>query len=202
MHVVFVDAWDSFARSLAGLLEELGARVTFVRCDEVTVAQALAGDAVVLGPGPGRPEDAGVFEDVVRGALAAHRPLLGVCLGHQALGQALGGRVIRVDPVHGRATAVHHDGRGLFAQVPQGAAFTRYHSLAVDPLALPACLRVTARSDDGVIQGLEHTSLPMWGVQFHPESVASGAPGRAVLAAFLRLARATADGAGTAPAPR
>lgn len=206
MRLVFVDAWDSFARTLAGVLVELGADVRFARCDAVEVDEALAHDAVVLGPGPGRPEEAGCFLDVVRAAEVRGVPFLGVCLGHQALGLALGGRVVRVPPVHGRATPIHHDGTGVFGPVAAGAAFTRYHSLAVDPDTLPAALRVTARSDDGVVQGLAHRTRPMWGVQFHPESVASGDPGRALLGAFLTLARdATASRTATGaerPSPR
>lgn len=206
--MVFVDAWDSFARTLCGVLGELGADVAFTRCDATTVDEALGADAVVLGPGPGRPEEAGVYLGVVRGAEARGVPLLGVCLGHQALGLALGGAVVRFPPVHGEVTAIHHDGEGLFAGLPRPVGMTRYHSLVVAREGLPACLRVTATSDDGAIQGLAHATAPLWGVQFHPESVGSGEPGRRLLANFLLSARrwrgagATGGASATAPAPR
>jgi anthranilate synthase/aminodeoxychorismate synthase-like glutamine amidotransferase len=191
VRLVFVDAWDSFAHSLSGLLGELGADVDFVRCDAVTVAYALAADGVVLGPGPGRPEDAGIYIDVVRGAAAARVPLLGVCLGHQALGLAFGARVVRHPPVHGVATPIQHEGTGLFEGLPPSVRMTRYHSLVVERDTLPAALLITASSPDGAVQGLAHRSLPMFGVQFHPESVGSGAPGRQLLANFL--VRVTAE---------
>ena len=189
MHLVLVDAYDSFTHNLAQSFATVGARVSVVRCDAVGPDDLLASDAslVVLGPGPGRPADAGCFLPAVR-ALAGVVPLLGVCLGHQALAEALGGALLVHPPVHGHAPPVHHDGAGVFAGLPRPVAMTRYHSLVVDPARLPAELRITATSDDGAVMGLERVGpgAPAWGVQFHPESVLSGAPG-------LRLLRNALD---------
>jgi len=187
MRLVLVDAYDSFTHNLAQAFSAFGAEVEVVRCDEVSAdsLRCHQPDLVVLGPGPGRPEEAGAFLDIVR-TLAGDLPMLGVCLGHQAIGLAFGGRVIRHRVVHGTATAIHHDSLGLFAGVPAGAHMTRYHSLVVDPDHLPACLAVTAWSEDGAIMALRHRHLPLWGVQFHPESVLSGDPGATVMRNFLR----------------
>jgi anthranilate synthase/aminodeoxychorismate synthase-like glutamine amidotransferase len=161
-----------------------------VRCDEVGPEEVLAmePDRVVLGPGPGRPEEAGCLVPAVR-ALCGRVPLLGVCLGHQAMTVAFGGRLLRHAPIHGHASAIRHDGDGLFAGIPQGATMGRYHSLGVDPATLPDALRVSAWSDDGVVMGLRHRTAPMWGVQFHPESVMSRAWGPRVVEQFVDLER-------------
>ncbi|MEO0606122.1 MAG: aminodeoxychorismate/anthranilate synthase component II [Myxococcota bacterium] len=186
MRLVFVDAYDSFTYNLVHALELGGARVQVVRCDEVHPRSLLAADAVVLGPGPGAPDEAGCFLDAVRD-LVGRVPLLGVCLGHQALAVGLGGSLRRHPPVHGHATPVQHDGTGLFAGLPPDAPMTRYHSLVVDNV--PAELRACAWSDDGAIMGLAHRHHPAWGVQFHPESVLSGQMGLGLLGRFVALAR-------------
>ncbi len=191
MRLLMVDAHDSFTHNLVQAFRALGARVEVVLADRVTARELATrpADAVVFGPGPGRPEDAGCVVDGVR-TLAGRVPVLGVCLGHQAIGLAFGGRVIRHRVVHGHATPIHHDGTGLFQGLPPGVPMTRYHSLVVDPAALPPCLRVTAWSDDGAIQGLAHRRLPVHGVQFHPESVLSGEAGLRLLANFTGMATA------------
>lgn len=187
LKVLFVDAYDSFTHNLVHGLELAGADVTVVHCDTTRVLELQRADAVVLGPGPGRPRDAGCFLDAVR-RLVGQVPLLGVCLGHQALAEALGGSLRVHSPVHGHASPMVHDGSGVFAGLPQRVPMTRYHSLGVD--RVPPELRVCARADDGTIQGLSHRSAPAWGVQFHPESVLSGAHGLQLLGTFVRLAAA------------
>lgn len=185
MRLVLVDAYDSFTHNLAQAFAVLGAEVRVVPCDRVDAVglAALSPDRLVFGPGPGRPEQAGCFLDAIR-TFAGRTPLLGVCLGHQALALAFGGAIRRFPPVHGRATPILHDGTDVFAGLPPGAPMGRYHSLGVDEDALPAALRVTARAPDGAIMGLCHRALPISGVQFHPESVMSGAPGLALLRNF------------------
>lgn len=194
MHVVLVDARDSFAHNLAQALGRLGAEVSVVQCDAIDAPSLLARhpDLVVLGPGPGRPEDAGCYLDAVR-LLVGRLPLLGVCLGHQALAQALGGELLQHAPVHGQAPPVHHDGTGLFEGLPPGVPMTRYNSLVVDPTRLPAALRITAWSDDGAVMALAHREHPAWGVQFHPESVLSGEHGLALLRNALAASAAWAS---------
>jgi anthranilate synthase/aminodeoxychorismate synthase-like glutamine amidotransferase len=192
---VLVDALDSFTHNLAQAFAVAGAEVRVVTADphdagDARVASILAHepDLCVLGPGPGHPAQAATHLAAVR-ALCGRVPLLGVCLGHQALALALGGRIVRHPPVHGRATPVHHDGTGVFSGVAPGAPMGRYHSLGVDAPSLPRELRITGWSDDGVVMGLAHRHAPAWSVQFHPESVLSGAAGMGVLRAFV--ARAT-----------
>jgi len=189
MRLVLVDAYDSFTHNLAQAFEVLGAEVEVVRCDAVDAValRQMSPDLLVFGPGPGRPEDAGCIVNAIR-TLAGETPILGVCLGHQAIGLAFGGGVVRHDVVHGHATEIHHDSAGLFTGVSPGAAMTRYHSLVVDEAKLPDCLRISAWSDDGAIMGLRHRHLPIWGVQFHPESVLSGRAGMALMRNFVRLA--------------
>ncbi|HHO51086.1 MAG TPA: aminodeoxychorismate/anthranilate synthase component II [Deltaproteobacteria bacterium] len=184
MRLVLVDAYDSFTHNLAQALGIAGASVEVVRCDEVVAPQLLDAELVVLSPGPGTPAEAGCFLDAA-GLLTGQVPLLGVCLGHQALAVALGGTLRTPPPVHGHATPIHHDRCGLFAGLPPAVPMTRYHSLGIDQV--PACLAVTAVSDDGAIQGVRHRSAPAWGVQFHPESVLSGAAGQALLERFIEL---------------
>ena len=187
--LVIVDNYDSFTYNLVHYLGELGADCQVFRNDAITVDEMLTlqPDGIVLSPGPGYPDSAGICLDLVKKA-AGSVPLLGVCLGHQAIGQAFGGRIVRASRLmHGKLSAIRHRGGGLFEGLPQRFNATRYHSLAVDPDSLPESLRVTAESDDGVIMGLAHRERPIFGVQFHPESSASE-HGHALLANFLRIA--------------
>lgn len=187
--ILLIDALDSFTYNLVQAFETLGAEVRVIRHDVISLAeaQALQPEAVVLSPGPGHPT-----ESPAHMALAASDwgvPLLGVCLGHQALAAATGGKVIRaIEPLHGEATALEHDGTGLFEGLPMGLPVGRYHSLIAEPISLPACWRVTGRSPGGEIMAMAHRHLPRWGVQFHPESILTP-DGPAMLANFLRLAK-------------
>ena len=188
--LLLIDNYDSFTWNLAHRLGELGAEPVVRRNDAITAEQALALEpaAIVLSPGPCDPDRAGICLELIRAA-AGRTPLLGVCLGHQAVGQAFGGVVRRCPEVmHGKLSRIRHDGGGLFAGLPQGMAVTRYHSLEVAREGLPETLRVTAETESGVIMGLAHRTLPIHGVQFHPESIACE-QGRALLANFLDLAR-------------
>lgn len=190
--ILLIDALDSFTYNLVQAFETLGAEIRVVRHDAIGLeeARALAPEAIVLSPGPGHPT-----ESPAHMALAASDwavPLLGVCLGHQALAAASGGRVVRArEPLHGEATPLDHDGTGLFQGLPQGLPVGRYHSLIADPDTLPACWRVTGRSPGGEIMAMAHRTLPRWGVQFHPESILTP-DGPAMLANFLQLAKESA----------
>jgi len=171
--LLLLDNYDSFTYNLYHYLGELGQQATVWRNDAVTVDQALAlrPDAIVISPGPCDPDQAGISLELVRAA-AGVCPILGVCLGHQAIAQAFGGRIVRAERVmHGKLSAVEHDGHGILRGLPSPFAATRYHSLVAEPDSLPACLEVTARTADGVIMAIEHKELPIWGVQFHPESI-------------------------------
>jgi anthranilate synthase/aminodeoxychorismate synthase-like glutamine amidotransferase len=187
--ILLLDNYDSFTYNLYQYLGELGADVRVVRNDEMSAADvlALAPRAVVISPGPGTPDQAGISLDLIR-ACAGRLPLLGVCLGHQALGQAFGGQVVRAPRLmHGKTSEIEHDGRGVFAGLPRPFTATRYHSLVVDPASVPGCLEVSAWTDGGVIMGLRHRELPLEGVQFHPESILTSA-GKDLLCNFLRVA--------------
>ncbi len=187
--LLLIDNYDSFTWNLAHYLGELGAEVVVRRNDALTAAEAMAlgPEAILLSPGPCDPDRAGVCLDLIRES-AGRVPLMGVCLGHQAIGQAFGGRVMRcAETLHGKLSAVRHDGTGLFEGLPQDFRVTRYHSLDVERATLPDCLRVTAETESGVVMGLAHRDLPIHGVQFHPESIASE-HGHALLANFLALA--------------
>jgi anthranilate synthase component 2 len=187
--ILLIDNYDSFTYNLVHYLGELGARVTVWRNDMISVADALALQpaAVVLSPGPGRPESAGISLELVRTA-PADLPIFGVCLGHQTIGEAFGADVVRADELmHGKTSRVHHSGTGVFKGLPDGFSATRYHSLTVAPDSVPDTLEVTARTEDGVIMGLQHRDRPVHGVQFHPESIASE-HGHALLGNFLNSA--------------
>jgi anthranilate synthase/aminodeoxychorismate synthase-like glutamine amidotransferase len=197
LRLLLVDNYDSFTYNLYQYLGELGTETRVVRNDEVTAEQALqmAGDAVVISPGPGTPDQSGITLELIRKA-AGRLPLLGVCLGHQALGQAFGGRVVRAATLmHGKTSEVHHDGRTLFAGLPQPFTATRYHSLIVARDSVPDCLEVSAWTADGTVMGLRHRELPLEGVQFHPESILTTA-GKDLLRNFLRLAAGRRGGPG------
>jgi anthranilate synthase component 2 len=171
--IALIDNYDSFTYNLAQYLGELGAEVRVFRNDEISVDQvaALAPSHVVISPGPGTPDDAGITLGLIA-RLAGSVPVLGVCLGHQAIGQAFGGKVVRARRVmHGKVSRIRHDGGGVFIGVPDEFVATRYHSLVVERESLPACLGVTAQSEDGEIMGLRHRSLAVEGVQFHPEAL-------------------------------
>jgi anthranilate synthase component 2 len=184
--ILLVDNYDSFTYNLYQYLGELGAHTRVVRHDELGVAEALAEpvDGIVISPGPGTPDEAGISLELIRAA-AGRRPLLGVCLGHQALGQAFGGRVVRAPRLmHGKTSAIAHDGRTLFAGLPQPFIATRYHSLVVARESVPACLEISAWTDDGLVMGLRHREHALEGVQFHPESILTSA-GKDLLRNFL-----------------
>ncbi len=187
--ILLIDNYDSFTWNLVHFLGDLGARCEVRRNDELGVAEAMAlrPDAIVLSPGPCAPAQAGICLDLIRAA--GETPLLGVCLGHQAIGEAYGGQVIRAGvPMHGKVSPVTHDGTGVFEGLPSPFNATRYHSLTVDPARPSNVLVANAWTADGTIMGLRHATLPVHGVQFHPESIASE-HGHALLANFLRLAR-------------
>ena len=187
--LLLIDNYDSFTYNLVHYLGELGADVAVYRNDQITVADALAlkPAGILLSPGPCDPDKAGICLELTRAAAAAQLPLLGVCLGHQALGQAFGGKVVRAgDIVHGKLGLMHHKAQGIFANLPSPFPATRYHSLVVDRDTLPDCLQITAALEDGTIMGLQHRDLPMHGVQFHPESIRSE-HGHKMLKNFLDL---------------
>ena len=188
--LLLIDNYDSFTWNLVHYVGELGVETKVVRNDELSAAEAMAlsPTAVMLSPGPCDPDRAGICLDMVAACAQARTPLFGVCLGHQTIGQSFGGRVLRCHEIlHGKTSAVSHTGEGIFAGVPQGFTATRYHSLVVERQTLPACLQSTAWTADGTIMGLSHRELPIHGVQFHPESIASE-HGRTILANFLSLA--------------
>jgi len=188
--ILLIDNYDSFTYNLFHYLGELGADVRVARNDEISAAEALGmkPDGIVLSPGPCTPNEAGICLDVISRANGA-MPILGVCLGHQAIGQIYGGKVVRApEPMHGKLSRVHHTGKSVFRGLNNDFLATRYHSLTIDPPSMPGSLEVTATSEDGVIQGVMHKTHPVHGVQFHPESIASE-NGHALLANFLQIAR-------------
>jgi len=188
--LLLIDNYDSFTYNLFHYLAELGADVTVKRNDELSVsdALALAPEAIVLSPGPCTPNEAGICLDLIERAHGTV-PILGVCLGHQAIGQVYGGKVVRApEPMHGKLSRIHHTGKGVFRGLNNDFEATRYHSLTIAPDSMPSELDVTATSDDGVIQGIMHKAHPVYGVQFHPESIASE-NGHALLQNFMNLAR-------------
>ncbi len=188
--LLLIDNYDSFTYNLFHYLGELGAEVKVVRNDEISAAEALGmkPEGIVLSPGPCTPNEAGICLEVIEKA-AGRMPILGVCLGHQAIGQVYGGKIVRApEPMHGKLSRVHHTGKSVFRGLNNDFMATRYHSLTIDPPSMPASLEVTATSEDGVIQGVMHKSHPVHGVQFHPESIASE-NGHALLNNFLTIAR-------------
>ncbi len=190
MRVLLVDNYDSFTYNVADVIARLGAQVEVVRNDVESVEQLLARgcDAIVLSPGPGGPDGAGVSRELVHAAIERGIPLLGICLGMQCIGDALGASVVRLDGVvHGAATPLVHDGDGIFAGAPQRMDAGRYHSLVVDEQTLPAELVATAHTDDGVLMAVRHASAPVVGIQFHPESILTP-HGPDLLARFLEAA--------------
>ncbi len=188
--ILVIDNYDSFTFNLVHYLQELGAEVEVVRNDAISAGQALSSgaQAFLLSPGPCTPNEAGICLDMVAACAEAKKPLLGVCLGHQTIGQHFGGKVVRGGLMHGKTSPVSHDGSGLFSGLPSPFTATRYHSLIVEDI--PDCLVVNATSDDGHVMGFRHRELPIHGVQFHPESIATE-HGHAMLANFMRLAGMT-----------
>lgn len=187
--VLVIDNYDSFTYNLVQYLGELGATVEVRRNDRVTLEEIenrLRPERIVISPGPGTPDDAGITLDVIR-RFAGKIPLLGVCLGHQSIGQAFGGKVVRApELMHGKASDIHHDGKTIFAGLGDQFRAGRYHSLIVEKESLPACLEISARTADDIIMGLRHRELKVEGVQFHPESILTS-DGKQLLANFLKL---------------
>ncbi|QIN83591.1 aminodeoxychorismate/anthranilate synthase component II [Rubrobacter tropicus] len=185
MRVLVIDNYDSFTYNLVQYLGELGAEVLVRRNDEVTPEEvaALRPDRIVVSPGPCTPNEAGISVELIE-KVGKDVPLLGVCLGHQSIGQAYGARIVRGEPVHGKTAKIAHDGEGVYAGIDQNFEATRYHSLVIEPDSLPDCLVVTSRSEDGTIMGVRHREYAVEGVQFHPESVLTR-HGRDLLKNFL-----------------
>ena len=185
MQVLVIDNYDSFTYNLVQYLGELGAEVLVRRNDEVTPEEvaALRPDRIVVSPGPCTPNEAGISVELIE-KVGGGTPLLGVCLGHQSIGQAFGARIVRGEPVHGKTAKILHDGEGVYAGIDQGFEATRYHSLVIEPESMPECLVVTSRTEDGTIMGVRHRDFPVEGVQFHPESVLTR-HGRDLLKNFL-----------------
>lgn len=189
--MIFVlDNYDSFTYNLVHLMGSLGAEMVVERNRETSVAaiMAMRPDGILLSPGPSRPENAGCMLDLIHAA-AGRIPMLGVCLGHQAIGHAFGAKVVSAKRImHGKLSTIHHDGKGVFQNVPQDFKAVRYHSLALEEATLPDCLEITARSEDGEIMGIRHKELPIEGIQYHPESIMTEA-GRQQLMNFLNRCR-------------
>jgi anthranilate synthase/aminodeoxychorismate synthase-like glutamine amidotransferase len=187
--ILLIDNYDSFTYNLYQYLGELGEELRVVRNDQIAAEEVLAlrPARIVISPGPGNPDQAGISLDVIRCAAGARVPLLGVCLGHQALGQAFGGRIERAPKLmHGKTSEIHHDGRTIFGGLPTPFTATRYHSLIVASDSVPDCLEVSAWTDDRLVMGLRHKALPLEGVQFHPESILTEV-GKELLRNFLRI---------------
>ena len=193
--VLVLDSYDSFVYNLVQYLGEIGADPVVHRNDALSVDEALAldPDAVLLSPGPGRPEDAGILCQAVAAFAERGIPVLGVCLGHQGIGHVYGATVVRAPEImHGKTSVIRHEGLGVFAGLPNPLIATRYHSLVIDPDTVPACLQVTAQTDDGIIMGIRHRELPVEGVQFHPESILTAA-GHDLLRNFLNAGALAAE---------
>ena len=193
IRLLMIDNYDSFTYNLVQYLGELGAEVDVVRNDEVDVdaLMARAGDGLVISPGPGTPDDAGVSVAAIQAFGAAGIPVFGVCLGHQAIGAAYGARIVRAASImHGKISTVTHDGRGVFSGLPKQFDATRYHSLVIEESSVPEILEISARTDDGEIMGVRHRELPVEGVQFHPESILTEV-GKRLLQNFLNTCQAS-----------
>ncbi len=187
--ITLIDNYDSFTYNLVHFMGELGADIKVYRNDVISVDDILAENpaGVVLSPGPCTPDKAGICLDMVKIAAARKVPLFGVCLGHQSIGQAFGGKVVRADELmHGKTSPIRHQNKGVFKDLPDPFTATRYHSLTVEPTSIPDCLEITAKTEDGVIMGLQHKELLLHGVQFHPESIASE-HGHQLLRNFLEM---------------
>ena len=185
--LLLLDNYDSFTYNVYQLLTNIGAEVEVVRNDAMTVDEIRAKGykGIVISPGPGLPKDAGITEDVIR-ELGTETPILGICLGHQAIGEVFGGRIVRAkEIVHGKPSLIHHDGQGLYAGLPEKAAVGRYHSLIIERASLPDCLAVTAELEDGTIMGVRHKAYAIEGIQFHPESILTP-DGAQIMRNFLR----------------
>jgi anthranilate synthase component II len=188
--LLMIDNYDSFTYNIVQYFGELGEEVQVFRNDQVTLAEIerLAPGRLVVSPGPCSPEEAGISVDAIR-HFAGKLPILGVCLGHQAIGSAFGGRIVRSSTLmHGKTSPIHHDGRELFAGLPNPFNATRYHSLVVERASFPDCLEITAWVEEGEVMGLRHRDLPIWGVQFHPESILTEG-GMAILKNFLEMTK-------------
>lgn len=186
--ILVIDNYDSFVFNLVQYFGELGATIDIARNDQITLNQITSRgyQGIVISPGPGRPNNAGICIDIIRD-LSANYPILGVCLGHQAIGEAFGGAVVRAPlPMHGKTSMISHTGTGLFDQIETPFQATRYHSLILDESSLPKELEITARSEDGLIMGISHNILPTYGVQFHPESIYTTS-GRKIVANFMNI---------------
>ena len=185
--ILLLDNYDSFTYNIYQLLSELGTEVEVIRHDCITVEEIRQRgyEALVISPGPGVPKEAGISEEAIR-QLGPELPILGICLGHQAIGEVYGGKVVRAGAiVHGKSSALHHDGRGLYEGLPQNIPVARYHSLIVERESLPDCLEVSSELEDGTIMGLRHKEYPVEGIQFHPESILTP-EGHKMLANFLK----------------
>jgi anthranilate synthase component II len=189
MQILLIDNYDSFTYNLVHYLAELGANVEVVRNDVLSITDIIdnSPQAIVISPGPGEPHNAGICPQIIK-ELGANIPIFGVCLGHQAIGEVFGGKVIRNSPMHGKTSLIYHENNGVFVGIKSPFIATRYHSLIVERETLPECLEVTAWTEDGIIMGLQHRTLPIHGVQFHPESIASE-HGHDLLNNFLKIAK-------------
>ncbi|WP_415942692.1 anthranilate synthase component II [Mitsuokella multacida] len=186
MSLLLLDNYDSFTYNVYQLLSELGADVEVIRNDQTTVPEVEAKhyEGIVISPGPGVPKDAGISEDLIR-TLGGKVPILGICLGHQAIGEVFGGKIVRAaEIIHGKVSPIRHNGRGLYAGLPQDVEVGRYHSLIIDRATLPDCLEVTSELADGTIMGVRHKEMDIEGIQFHPESILTPA-GRTMMQNFL-----------------
>jgi para-aminobenzoate synthetase component II len=186
--ILVIDNYDSFTYNLVQYLGEMGERLEVIRNDKIDIAgiRNLSPERIVISPGPGRPDDAGISKDVIR-EFAGTVPILGVCLGHQCIGEVYGARIVRGDRImHGKVSPVYHDGQGIFSGIPSPFTATRYHSLLIEPETLKPPLEVTARTEAGEIMGIRHKGKPLWGVQFHPESILTE-EGKKLLMNFIRM---------------
>jgi len=184
--ILMIDNYDSFTYNLVQYLGELGADLKVFRNDKTTVDEIkkLAPDQIVISPGPCTPNEAGISMDIIKD-LSGTIPILGVCLGHQAVGQVFGGRIVRTKPVHGKTSDIYHNEKGVFQGVKNPFTATRYHSLIIDRDSIPACLEITAETEDGIVMGIKHKDYSVYGVQFHPESILTG-EGMKILRNFLQ----------------